>query len=107
MESAATQALVAMKCFKLKTGRLPKALEELVPEYLPAVPLDDFDGKPIRYSAEKKVVYSVGSDFKDVGGFRLDEARAWWAENKPDEPLEEGHEPALWDLPNPSFWIEF
>jgi hypothetical protein len=106
-ESAMTQVLVALKCFKLKTGRLPQKLDELVPEFLPAVPRDDFDGKPIRYSPEKKIVYSVGEDLKDDGGFTKEEARKWWAANKPDEPLEEGKDPRPEELPDLSFPVDF
>ena len=64
----ATSVLVALKACKAKTGRLPQSLAELVPEYLAAVPVDDMDGKPLRYSPEKKVVYSVGKDLADDGG---------------------------------------
>ena len=64
----ATSALVALKACKAKTGRLPQSLAELVPEYLGAVPVDDMDGKPLRYSPEKKVLYSVGKDLADDGG---------------------------------------
>ena len=45
--------------------RLPETLESLVPELLAAVPADPFDGKPLRYSREDAVVYSVGEDLKD------------------------------------------
>ncbi len=107
--SAVTYAMLAIKAFQAKNGRLPQTLDELVPEFLPAVPLDDFDGKPIRYSPAKKVLYSVGEDFKDGGGMTRDEARAWWNANKraPDEPLKDDEEPNVWDLPDPSFPIEF
>ncbi|MHB8519198.1 MAG: hypothetical protein ACYDH9_00440 [Limisphaerales bacterium] len=44
---AATQALLALKCYQLKRGKLPTTLAELVPEFLPRVPVDDFDGKPL------------------------------------------------------------
>ena len=79
---AVTQALLALKAFKAKTGRLPQSLDELVPEFLLAVPLDDFDGKPIRFSLEKKVVYSVGEDFKDGGGMTREDGPPWWSEHK-------------------------
>jgi hypothetical protein len=64
----ATIVLVALKAYKAKTGRLPQSLTELVPEHLGAVPVDDMDGKPLRYSPEKKVLYSVGKDLADDGG---------------------------------------
>ena len=47
---------------------MPETLDELVPEYFESVPLDDFDGKPMKYSKEKRVVYAVGTDLTDNGG---------------------------------------
>jgi len=107
-DMAATQALMALKPFKMKTGRLPKTLDELVLEYLAAVPLDDFDGKPLRYSPEKKILYSVGKDLKDVGGFTKEETLKWWQKENPTRPPEDAPPaPPVWDLPNPSWPIEF
>ena len=63
-----TQLLTAIKAYKVENGRLPFNLEELVPDYISEVPKDPFDGKPIRYSAERKIIYSVGSDLIDSGG---------------------------------------
>jgi hypothetical protein len=104
---AATRAIVALKAFKMKTGRLPKTLDELVPEYLAAVPLDDFDGKPLRYSPEKKILYSVGKDLKDVGGSTKEETRKWWEKEYPGQSPEDVPSVPVWDLPNPSWPIEF
>jgi hypothetical protein len=42
----------------------------VAPEFLPAVPLDDFSGKPFHYVPEKKLLYSVGPDLRDSGGQR-------------------------------------
>jgi hypothetical protein len=53
---------------KIKHGVLPDSLSELVPEFFPQVPLDDFDGRPFRYLPEKKIIYSVGPCLKDLGG---------------------------------------
>jgi len=64
----ATQAMIALKAYQLDNGNLPTTLDELVPKYLTAVPTDAFDGKPLRYSQEKKIIYSVGEDLKDSGG---------------------------------------
>ncbi|MBN9689573.1 MAG: hypothetical protein J0M24_04985 [Verrucomicrobia bacterium] len=61
----------AVERYRLKnSSRLPERLEELVPEFLPAVPLDPFDGRPLRYevSGEGYVIYSVGSDLVDDRG---------------------------------------
>jgi len=55
---AGTQIMLALKGYKTKTGQLPETLSELTPEYFPEIPKDPFDGKPIRYSSEKKIIYS-------------------------------------------------
>lgn len=64
----ATQAVLALRAFQMATGRNPQSLDELLPDFLDAIPLDDFDGKPIRYSPNLKVVYSVGDNLTDDGG---------------------------------------
>lgn len=45
----AIQTLVALRRFEAVRGRLPARLDELVPDYLPAVPMDPFSRKPFRY----------------------------------------------------------
>lgn len=64
----ATQLILALRVYKMEHGGLPDSLSELVPEFFPQVPLDDFDGKPIRYLPNKKIIYSVGPCLKDLGG---------------------------------------
>jgi len=64
----ATRTILALRAYQLTHGKLPADLNTLVPEFLEAVPVDDFDGKPLRYSAGKKIVYSVGKNLKDDGG---------------------------------------
>ncbi len=55
-------------------GQLPPTLEELVPEYLPAVPRDALaEDAPVRYDAERARVWTVGEDGDDDGGISLDE----------------------------------
>src|SRR5206468_7643143 len=51
-------------------NELPESLAALVPAYLKEVPVDPFDGKPIRYKrlAKGYVTYSIGSDGADNGG---------------------------------------
>jgi hypothetical protein len=68
VETTATELLVALKIYKMQNGKLPESLSELVPEFFPQVPIDDFDGKSFRYLPEKKIIYSVGPDLKDSGG---------------------------------------
>lgn len=52
-------------------GKLPATLGELVPKYLPAVPLDPLAaGKPLKYlpHASTPLIYSIGEDMSDDGG---------------------------------------
>ena len=62
-------ALAAQR-YRLAHGRLPEALDDLTPDFIPSVPLDPFSGEPTRYlrTADGFVVYSVGADRKDDGG---------------------------------------
>jgi hypothetical protein len=57
-------AVVAIACerFRLKHGGWPAALADLCPEFLPAVPLDPFDGQPLRFAKQNDgvIVHSVG-----------------------------------------------
>jgi hypothetical protein len=71
----ARTALAAAK-FQAEERELPESLDELVPDYLLAVPFDPFDGKPLRMkrTARGIVVYSIGPDGIDDGGKPLDEA---------------------------------
>lgn len=65
---------VAMTRYRLDHGKLPEKLEDLIPQYLKTIPVDPFDGKPLRL-AEKEdrcVIYSVGPDQVDDGGVDLD-----------------------------------
>ncbi len=71
----ATQAMIVIKAFKNDTNNYPVSLNELVPNYLSSVPQDPFDGKSLRYSATKKVLYSVGEDLNDSGGSTGDDWR--------------------------------
>ena len=68
VQLGATCVLLALRAYQLKSGRLPESLSALVPDFLDAVPADDFDGQPLRYSPEKKVVYSVGRNLRDDQG---------------------------------------
>ncbi|MCX6850660.1 MAG: hypothetical protein NTY98_17200 [Verrucomicrobia bacterium] len=64
-------AAIALERFYLKHARYPAALQELVPEFATAVPLDPCDGKAMRYRttpAGRYLLWCVGMDGKDDGG---------------------------------------
>jgi len=74
---ARNEAFIALTCVKLHMidhGALPASLEDLVPDYLDAVPTDAYDGKELRYDAGKGWIYSVGNDFLDGEGDATDGA---------------------------------
>jgi hypothetical protein len=59
---------IALRIYEKKHGGLPEKLDALVDDaLLPEVPLDPFDGKPFRYSAERRVIWSVGQDGTNTG----------------------------------------
>lgn len=51
-------------------GQLPEKLADLAPDYLTDVPLDPFDGKPLRYQhdGDSFKIWSIGLDQIDQGG---------------------------------------
>jgi hypothetical protein len=62
---------IALKRFQLKYGKWPEMLFELVPEFIPSVPIDPFDGKRLRYHPNADgayLLYCVGEDGVDDGG---------------------------------------
>jgi hypothetical protein len=83
---SALQALMAIKAYKIQNGNYPLTLESLVPRYLSETPKDPYNDQALKYSKDKKIIYSVGSDKKDDGGSQGDD----------------------WKLmPDPTFKIEF
>ncbi|MCS7187150.1 MAG: hypothetical protein RMK89_09390 [Armatimonadota bacterium] len=69
-------ASIALRLYHHENGRYPESLRELVPKYLPSVPVDPFSNKPIQHRRTQKgfFVWSIGWDGKDDGGsLRLDE----------------------------------
>jgi hypothetical protein len=66
---------MAIERFHLAHGRWPEHLQDLVPQFLSAVPLDPFDGAPLRIvrSGSDVVVYSISQDGEDQGVMLLDD----------------------------------
>lgn len=67
---------LAIKAYEKEHGVPPETLDQLVPDYLPAVPADPFGGAPFHYlrnnvpgvPPEAWAVYSVGTDLIDSRG---------------------------------------
>jgi hypothetical protein len=61
---------LAAERYRLATGKLPQRLEDLTPQYLAQVPIDPFDGQPLRYRFQQPgyLLYSVFEDGQDNGG---------------------------------------
>jgi len=90
-ELRCTVAALAAERFRLAHGTWPIALDDLMPQFLAAIPLDPYDGQPLklrRYD-EGIVIYSVGPDGKDDGG-KIDRTLSYW------EPQDFGFR--LWDV---------
>jgi len=71
------QAALAVQRYRLARSGLPENISDIVPAYLPEVPIDPFDGQNIRYrkTAGGFVVYSIGDDGSDDGGREKPKAR--------------------------------
>ena len=106
----AAKLKLALLLFEAEKGRLPASLDELVPDFLPAVPLDPFSGQRFHYrvsrgekfqpqrrtdrpeqdvSPGQAIFWSVGPDGIDHGGTKQGDDRtmhnsAWWSEREWD-----------------------
>jgi hypothetical protein len=70
MQASTAVGLAATRYRLAHNNQYPDSAQALVPEFLDAVPLDPFDGQPIRYkkAGETLTIYSIGSDLTDNGG---------------------------------------
>lgn len=77
------RAELAARLFTLEKGRRPASLEELVPEYLPEMPIDTYNGQPLRCKVDldRLMIYSVGRDGVDDGG-RVTDWKTYWGAAK-------------------------
>ncbi|MEZ0274277.1 MAG: hypothetical protein ACAH88_05185 [Roseimicrobium sp.] len=85
-----TIVTLALRRHELVHGHLPDTLQELVPEFLKEVPLDPFDGQPLRWDATKKWLYSVSENLTDNHG----------THDRPEKP--DSNNP---DLVMPYWWL--
>lgn len=69
-ERGALLAACAIESYHRAHHAWPADLSTLVPALLPSLPVDPFDGKPLRYkvSADGPLLYSIGVDQVDGGG---------------------------------------
>jgi hypothetical protein len=68
---AALRIAIALERFRLAKNSYPKALAELAPAFIDALPPDPFSGKPFGYRIEDDgsfTLWSVGEDLKDDDG---------------------------------------
>jgi hypothetical protein len=56
------QAAIAVETYRVKNGKFPERVDDLIPDYLPRVPTDPFNGQSLRLKHDGKdlVLYSVG-----------------------------------------------
>lgn len=76
---------LALERFVLRHGQYPERLDELVPEFLAAVPIDRMDGQPLRYRREADgafTLWGIGENQVDDGGDATSESgrpsSQWW-----------------------------
>jgi hypothetical protein len=88
------ETAVAVERYRLVHDKtVPERLEQLVPALLDAVPVDPFDGKPLRYRRDEAgySVYSVNEDMKDDGGMEI---KSKYKGSGPDLVFRVDHAPA-------------
>jgi hypothetical protein len=90
-QTRSVAVLLAVERYRREKGAWPAKLSELAPKFISAVPLDPYDGKPLRYRRlpDGVVVYALGPDGRDNGG-DVD-----WTRRTPP-PADMGHR--LWDV---------
>ena len=62
---------IALERYRRSRASLPERLDQLVPAFLPAVPLDPYDGLPMRYANDGEGAFrlwSIGDNQEDDGG---------------------------------------
>jgi hypothetical protein len=66
----ATLTAMACELYRRHTGAWPASLSEPTPRYLPAAPLDRFNGQPLRYQLVdgSPLIHSIGMDLDNDNG---------------------------------------
>lgn len=62
IERVAALTVIAAEEYRRQHGLFPETIEELVPKYLPEIPVDPYTGKPLQYSVKdgRPLIDSVG-----------------------------------------------
>ncbi|QEG33583.1 M48 family metalloprotease [Bythopirellula goksoeyrii] len=72
----------ALRAWRAENSDWPEALDEMVPQFISAVPLDPFstEGKPLQYirTEDGYVLYSIGQNEIDEGGKAPDDEGIGW-----------------------------
>ncbi len=65
-----SEVAVAAAAYHWDKGAYPLRIDNLAPDYMAHIPMDPFDGKPLKMTGNALGVtfYSIGPDFKDNGG---------------------------------------
>src|SRR5262249_45716741 len=91
---------IGLERYRVKQGTYPKELLNLEPEFVPSLPVDFMDGKPLRYRRTDDghfLLYSIGLDCVDDGG----QMRRRRNRNMPDQAAADYNEPIdiVWPRP--------
>lgn len=101
-QRAATRTVIALRLFERRHGKLPVDLNALVDEgLLERVPAAPFVSGPLKYSPERRLLWSAGVDGRDDGGVDLlsDEGEAPESAAEGDPATEDAPEDLVWTLP--------
>jgi hypothetical protein len=81
------ETALAIERYRLKYGIVPEILEDLVPEFMGTVPLEPFDGEPLRYILleDGYTLYTIGDDWEDNGGLSKEQMSEKTGEEIPEE----------------------
>lgn len=81
-ELDAAVTMLALREYQRVHGSYPEALDALVPDFLPRVPIDYADRQPMRYARtdDGYLLYSIGDNGRDDGGAHDPNSRSRWDE---------------------------
>jgi hypothetical protein len=77
MRRALARVALALTAYRVKNGRYPATVEELLPAYLRRVPVDPLEGRPLRMhrAGEWRVLYAARSSLQVEGETTWDEQK--------------------------------